>query len=170
MGVAVVAVAYTHKLNGDSIRAFAKAFPDVMVYRFAIDLTMVETPFRWYQFEHSIWCNDSDITSANLLAEYRTRMRDICQSAGCTSCLYMPSEGGTELVWDRAQGGATFEQLMEFVHKRKFLLGPHDKKERNRVRRSLVLNLSEYMMEHMLFTQRDDFFLDVVVDDFSDMR
>lgn len=62
---------------------------------------------------------------------------------GCTKCLYIPDQGYTEFLWDESQKGLDYDDLIEYIRKRKYLKKCKDKE---RPKKTLVLNLPDFCL------------------------
>lgn len=136
------------------------------VYPCHVDLYLTESPFRWHGFETCIWNKDTP-DYLEILIKYRNYIKKISNILGCTKCLYIPDQGYTEFLWDESQKGLDYDELIEYIRKRKYLKKCKDKE---RPKKTLVLNLPDFLSKPKDYEGLPDVYLDVVMDDFHDLK
>lgn len=143
-----------------------KQYASFNVYPCHVDLYLTESPFRWHGFEDSIWNKDTP-DYLEILIEYRNYIKKFCNILGCTKCLYIPDQGYTEFLWDESQKGLDYDDLIEYIRKRKYL---EECKDEERLQKSFVLNLPDFLSKPKDYEGFPDVYLDVVMDDFHDLK
>lgn len=131
-----------------------------------IDMYMMDSPFRWRGFEYCIWSND-EASCLEELMEYRKSIKKLCDVCGCTKCLYIPDQGCTEYIWDKASSGVDYESLFEYIRQRKYC---EDSEDRTHLEKSMVLDLPCFLSKPMHCDSWPDVYLDVIMDDFRDLK
>ena len=136
------------------------------VYPSHVDMYLTESPFRWSGFEKCIWNKDVP-DYFDVLIKYRNYIKNLCNILGCTKCLYIPDQGYTEFLWNESQKGLDYDDLIEYIRKRKYLEKCKDKEH---LKKSLVLNLPDFLSKPKDYEGYPDVYLDVVMDDFHDLK
>lgn len=136
------------------------------VFPYHIDMYMMDSPFRWRGFESSIWSHDEPSYLEELM-EYCRSIKKLCDACGCTKCLYIPDQGCTEYIWDKASSGVDYEALLEYIRQGKYC---EDSEDREHQEKSVLLDLPCFLSKPMHCNSWPDVYLDVVMDDFRDFR
>lgn len=136
------------------------------VYPYHVDMYLTESPFRWLGLERCIWKNNTP-DYLEILMKYRNYIKKICNTLGCIKCLYIPDQGYTEFLWDESQKGLDYDDLIEYIRKRKYL---KKCKNKERFKKSLVLNLPLFLSKPKDYEGFPDVYLDVVMDVFHDLK
>lgn len=132
------------------------------VYPYHVDMYLTESPFRWHGFEECIWYKDEPVYR-NTLIEYREYIKNLSNLMGCTKCLYIPDQGYTGYIWGEAQKGVDYDSLIDYIRKRIYL---KECKDKERLEKSLLLNLPCFLSKTKDYDGYPDVYLDVVMDDF----
>lgn len=90
-------------------------------------------------------------------------MKIICNTLGCDICIYF------QMKWHRTTLGrksenSDFNSIMEYVGKKRYIKSSCEEDVRG------VLNLSEYLMNNQCVINNWFYFMDVIVDDFKDLK
>ena len=137
------------------------------VYTHHIDMYMLHSPFRWGGFESSIWKGNLYTEILEELTEYRKYIKRYCDIVGCTKCLYVPDQSYPELIWSEAQEGLSYDELLAYIRQKKYL---DDCECEVRKKKAFVLDLPAFLSEHKGYDRYPDVYLDVVMDDFRDLK
>ena len=75
------------------------------IYPHHVDMYLMDAPFRWGGFENCIRFKEE----FDLLKEYRSYIKDLCDTMGCDVCLFIPDQGCTEYLWEETQKGMDYD-------------------------------------------------------------
>ena len=139
---------------------------DVRIFREAVglDLYVIE---RWSAWARHFESTDEEHWSR--LQEYRMQVYERAKVFGCEQVLYFADQGPTELIYDDMDKGA--EELLAYVHTRRYLddsswIEPEDQAIWRRD--GLHIQYADYFKGNIPW--RDGVWIEVVFDDFSDLR
>ena len=114
------------------------------------------------------WCDIQRVVrnkeNLDLLHKFRLSMKIICNTLGCDICIYFSDENGTEQLWEESLKNSDFYSIMEYVGKKRYIKSSCEEDVRG------VLNLSEYLMTNQCIINNWCYFMDVIVDDFKDLK
>ena len=176
MGIDIVPLAYKHKLDISSPKAFAKDISK----RFSANIIMKKEDedyniIEMFRLHHENAQHDISIIMKVITDEYKRLYEVSIDNKQDTSFdvypyhvdLYLPDQGYTEFLWDESQKGLDYDDLIEYIRKRKYLKKCKDKE---RPKKTLVLNLPDFLSKPKDYEGLPDVYLDVVMDDFHDLK
>lgn len=131
------------------------------VFPHHVDLYLMKTNVtRWCDIERAVRNKEN----LDLLHKFRLSMKIICNTLGCDICIYFSDEDGTEQLWEESLKNSDFNSIMEYVGKKRYIKSSCEEDVRG------VLNLSEYLMNNQCVMNNWFYFMDVIVDDFKDLK
>ena len=131
------------------------------VFPHHVDLYLMKTNVtRWCYIERAVRNKEN----MDLLHKFRLSMKIICNTLGCDICIYFSDEDDTEQLWEESLKNSEFNSIMEYVGNKQYIKIPCEEDIRG------VLNLSEYLMTNQCIINNWSYFMDVIVDDFKDLK
>lgn len=131
------------------------------VYSHHVDLYLMKTNItHWCDIERAV----RNKKNLELLHKFRLSMKKICNTLGCDICIYFSDEDDTEQLWEESRKKCDFNSIMEYVGKKQYIKSSCEEDVRG------MLNLSEYLMNNQCIINNWFYFMDVIVDDFKDLK